>query len=123
MSTSPTKFVPRATPETQPYWDGTAAGELRIQQCVPEQHTYFYPRTSCPVCGTEEVKWVTAAEQRAALEMILSTIRPSELALPKALLDRIPPRPSGKALGGGLHGQILVAMHLVRRPARLVDGL
>src|SRR5688572_32722560 len=43
----------------------------------------------------DPVKWVTAAEQRAALDMILSTIRPSELALPKALLDRIPPRPSG----------------------------
>ncbi|MDQ3068296.1 MAG: zinc-dependent metalloprotease [Acidobacteriota bacterium] len=43
----------------------------------------------------DPVKWVGAAEQRAALDLILSTIRPSELALPKALLDRIPPRPSG----------------------------
>jgi hypothetical protein len=43
----------------------------------------------------DPVKWVSAAEQRAALDMILSTIRPSELALPKALLDRIPPRPTG----------------------------
>ncbi|MEX2271047.1 MAG: zinc-dependent metalloprotease [Vicinamibacterales bacterium] len=43
----------------------------------------------------DPVKWVSAEEQRAALDMILSTIRPSELALPKALLDRLPPRPSG----------------------------
>lgn len=43
----------------------------------------------------DPVAWVGAAEQRAALDTILSTIRPSELALPKALLDRIPPRPSG----------------------------
>lgn len=76
MSTPPTKFVPRATPETQPYWDGTAAGELRIQQCVPEQHTYFYPRTSCPVCGTEEVKWVTASG-RAQLHTYVISHRPA----------------------------------------------
>jgi hypothetical protein len=43
----------------------------------------------------DPVKWVGAAEQRAALEMVLSTIRPAELALPKALLERLPPRPSG----------------------------
>jgi hypothetical protein len=43
----------------------------------------------------DPVKWVGAAEQRAALDTILSTIRPSELALPKTLLDRLPPRPSG----------------------------
>jgi hypothetical protein len=38
---------------------------------------------------------VGAAEQRAALDTILSTIKPSELKLPAALLDRLPPRPSG----------------------------
>jgi len=43
----------------------------------------------------DPVTWVGAAEQRAALDTILATLRPSELALPKALLDRIPPRPSG----------------------------
>jgi len=43
----------------------------------------------------DPVKWVSAAEQKAALEAILATLRLSELALPKPLLDRIPPRPSG----------------------------
>jgi hypothetical protein len=45
--------------------------------------------------AADPVTWVPAAEQRAALDAILSTLRPSELALPKPLLDRIPPRPSG----------------------------
>ena len=41
--------VPRATPETQRYWDGAAAGELWIQRCTPEQHAFFYQigRASC----------------------------------------------------------------------------
>ena len=43
----------------------------------------------------DPVKWVPAAEQRAALDTILSLLRPSELALPKSIIDRIPPRPSG----------------------------
>jgi hypothetical protein len=43
----------------------------------------------------EPVRWVPAAEQRSALEVILSTVRPSELALPASVLDQLPPRPSG----------------------------
>jgi uncharacterized protein DUF4953/uncharacterized protein DUF5117 len=45
--------------------------------------------------GREPVKFVPAAEQRAALDAILATLRPSELALPPALLGMLPPRPSG----------------------------
>ena len=35
-------------------------------------------------------KWVPAAQQRAALEALSSTLKPSELALPKAALDEDP---------------------------------
>lgn len=43
----------------------------------------------------DPVSWVPAAEQRAALEAVLATVRPSALALPRAVLDQLPPRPSG----------------------------
>jgi hypothetical protein len=45
--------------------------------------------------GREPVKPAPAAEQRAALDAVLDTIKPSELALPRELLAKIPPRPSG----------------------------
>ncbi len=45
--------------------------------------------------GREPVKPAPAAEQRAALDAVLETIKPSELALPRGLLGKIPPRPSG----------------------------
>jgi hypothetical protein len=45
--------------------------------------------------GRAPVKFAPAAEQRAALDAVLSTIKPSELALPRELLTKIPPRPSG----------------------------
>ncbi|MEU7748399.1 zinc ribbon domain-containing protein [Nonomuraea sp. NPDC049158] len=52
------KPVPRPTPETQPFWDGTAAGELRIQRCMACARHYFYPRPGCPHCGSADVEWV-----------------------------------------------------------------
>jgi Met-zincin/Domain of unknown function (DUF5117) len=45
--------------------------------------------------GRDPVKFAPAAEQRAALEALLATLKPSELALPRELLAKIPPRPSG----------------------------
>ncbi len=45
--------------------------------------------------GREPVRFAPAAEQRAALDAILATLKPSELALPRELLKKIPPRPSG----------------------------
>src|SRR5262249_43171976 len=41
------------------------------------------------------VKWETAANQRKALDALANTLKPSELAVPKQVLDAIPPRPPG----------------------------
>ena len=48
--------------------------------------------------GRTPTRWVTAADQRAAIAALASTLKPSELTLPKAALEKIPPRPSGWAL-------------------------
>jgi hypothetical protein len=45
--------------------------------------------------GRTPVKWVSAADQRAALEALAGTLKPSELTLSKQILDSIPPRPPG----------------------------
>jgi hypothetical protein len=52
--------------------------------------------------GREPVKWVPAREQQAALDALLAAIKPSELALPAAVLERLPPRPSGY----GMHREL-----------------
>src|SRR5262249_23736419 len=41
------------------------------------------------------LQWEPAADQRKALEAIAAALKPSELAVPKQVLDRIPPRPPG----------------------------
>ena len=53
--------LPRPTPETQHFWDGTRVGELRLQRCVDCQHTYFPPRPFCPQCSSRDVSIVKAS--------------------------------------------------------------
>lgn len=45
--------------------------------------------------GREPVRSVPAGEQLAALQALLATLQPSALVLPKTLLDKLPPRPTG----------------------------
>ena len=45
--------------------------------------------------GRTPVKWETAANQHKALDALANTLKPSELAVPKQVLDAIPPRPPG----------------------------
>lgn len=48
-------FAPDA--ETQPYWDGIAAGELRLQRCGDCGRAVFYPRALCPHCFGDRLDW------------------------------------------------------------------
>jgi len=47
-------------------------------------------------------KWVSAAQQRAALTALVTSLSPAELSLPKNALLKIPPRPSG----WGMHREL-----------------
>jgi uncharacterized protein len=56
-----TRPLPVPTPETQHFWEGTQAGELRLQRCDDCRHTYFPPRPFCPKCASRKVSIVKAA--------------------------------------------------------------
>jgi hypothetical protein len=45
--------------------------------------------------GRQPFKRVSAADQRSALDALAATLKPSELTVPKQVLDKIPPRPQG----------------------------
>jgi len=45
--------------------------------------------------GRTPTKWESAVNQRKALDALVATLRPSELIIPKQVLDAIPPRPPG----------------------------
>lgn len=71
----PKRPIPEATPETQHFWDGTAAGELRLQRCVDCSYVYFPPRPFCAVCASRNVE-VFAASGRATLYSYVINHRP-----------------------------------------------
>jgi hypothetical protein len=52
--------------------------------------------------GRTPVKWESGANQRRALEALAATLKPSELTIPKRILDAIPPRPPG----WGMHREL-----------------
>jgi hypothetical protein len=52
--------------------------------------------------GRTPMTWESAANQRKALDALAATLRPSELVVPKRILDLIPPRPPGF----GLHREL-----------------
>jgi uncharacterized OB-fold protein len=58
--------LPAITPETRHFWEGTRAGELRLQRCSACHKVYFPPRPFCPQCVSAEVA-VFRASGRATL--------------------------------------------------------
>ncbi len=62
----PARARPQPTPETQHFWDGTQAGELRLQRCDACAKVYFPPRPFCPACASRQVR-VFAASGRGSL--------------------------------------------------------
>jgi uncharacterized OB-fold protein len=67
--------VPVPTPETAHFWQGTQAGELRLQRCDDCQHVYFPPRPFCPACACRSVS-VFAASGAASLYSYVINHRP-----------------------------------------------
>ena len=50
------RVLPQPTPETQHFWDGCKAGELRLQRCTDCKAAYFPPRPFCPKCASRDVE-------------------------------------------------------------------
>ncbi|MBY0329584.1 MAG: OB-fold domain-containing protein [Acetobacteraceae bacterium] len=51
------KPAPHPSPLTQPYWDGTAQGVLRIQHCAACGKPRHYPRYICDACHSFDTVW------------------------------------------------------------------
>jgi len=57
MDTPMSKPLPQPTPVTQPFWDGLAEHEIRIQQCDDCGAWVFYPRSHCHRCLSDRLTW------------------------------------------------------------------
>lgn len=72
VKTAPAKAVPVATPTTKPYWDGTKAGELRLQHCTDCHHHFLYPRIRCPKCGSANIAWVKVSGKATLYSYVIN---------------------------------------------------
>lgn len=71
-------LVPVPTPETQPFWDGVAAGELRLPRCRACATAYFPPSPVCPNCTSRDIEWFTASGDATLYSYVIHQ-RPSKL--------------------------------------------
>jgi uncharacterized OB-fold protein len=46
--------------ESKEFWDGIAAGELRVQRCESCGQAVFYPRALCTHCHSDRLVWTVA---------------------------------------------------------------
>jgi len=69
------RALPAITPETAHFWEGTRAGELRLQKCAACSHVYFPPRPFCPQCASANVG-ILRASGRATLYSYVIHHRP-----------------------------------------------
>ena len=48
---------PPYNPEAEPFWTAAAEGRLVLPVCDACGHHIWYPRSWCPVCGSDAVTW------------------------------------------------------------------
>ena len=66
------RSLPEPTPVTRHYWDGTRAGEIRLQRCRDCGAIYFPPRPFCPECGSRDVEVFVASGRGSLLSYVIN---------------------------------------------------
>ena len=74
MAESTQRTLPRPTPETAHYWEGTQAGELRLQKCDDCGTVFFPPRPFCPHCSSRNVSVFAASGKATLYSYVISHI-------------------------------------------------
>jgi uncharacterized OB-fold protein len=60
MSAGPVRPLPALTPDTAPFYEAAARGELRFQRCADCRTWRHYPRPACPACLSRRFAWERA---------------------------------------------------------------
>ncbi|MBV7394080.1 Zn-ribbon domain-containing OB-fold protein [Mameliella sediminis] len=63
---------PMMVPETEFFFEGARAGELRIQRCNACDKAYFPPRPFCPECGSRDVSVIKASGRATLYSYIIN---------------------------------------------------
>lgn len=114
---------PTPSPDSLPYWQGTAEQRLMIKRCRACGQSHFYPRPICPFCMSADTEWVEASgrarlytftpQRKAELPSAIAFVEleegprllalvvdsdPASLAIGEALTARFAPSQTGHAV-------------------------
>lgn len=79
--------LPRPNAQTQPYWDGAAAGELRYQCCAGCGHVQRIPRSLCEQCQSSQLDW--RSSQRTGTVLTFTTVYRAPLPVFKDMVPYV----------------------------------
>ena len=65
-------LLPQIDDESRPFWEGTLAGELRVQACGGCARLRFPPRPMCPSCQSTDVEWKTMSGRGTIYSFIVA---------------------------------------------------
>jgi uncharacterized OB-fold protein len=65
------KPLPNPTEDTEAYWEAARNSELVIKTCGACGHMFMPPMPLCPVCWSEDVKWMRASGRGKVFSFII----------------------------------------------------
>lgn len=65
------KPLPIPNPDTQPFWDGCARGELLLQRCLSCRTYRHPPSPRCHVCLSANHEWIRASGRGALYSYVV----------------------------------------------------
>jgi hypothetical protein len=82
--------APAINPETKPFWDAAAAGQLLVKKCLACGEVHFYPRSLCPFCHSDRTEWKKAGGQGTIYSYSVMRRAPEPYAIAYVTLDEGP---------------------------------
>jgi uncharacterized OB-fold protein len=72
---------------TEPFWEGTRCGELRVQRCRACGHWRWTPLLACPRCWSEDGEWARTGGQGTiySFTIVHRPVDPASFRAPYAL--------------------------------------
>lgn len=80
-----TRPMPHPGPVSEPFWAACRRHELVVQHCAACDGLAFYPRSTCPSCGSAELAW-----RQVSGRGTLHTFTVARRATHPKLADRVP---------------------------------
>jgi hypothetical protein len=81
---------PAINPETKPFWDAAAKGQLLMKKCLACGELHYYPRSICPFCHSDRTEWRAASGKGIVYSFSVMRRAPEPFAIAYVTLDEGP---------------------------------